>query len=180
MIDISRQFQTPPPVCKYMASLIPEWAKTICEPTPGDGNLVREIEKRKKYTITAPADFFKMPKQQFDCIVMNPPFSRKYAFGVPENVDKAGMRLGYDILKQCIGMSNNIIALMPWFTITDSDVRLRQLKNFGLKSITALPRSTFEYIRIQTCVFELEKGFRDETKFKVFEQLKNNKIEIFQ
>jgi hypothetical protein len=59
--------------------------------------------------------------------------------------------------------------LMPWFTISDSDVRLRHIKSYGLKSITALPRKTFEYARIQTCVFELEKGFKGESLFKTFQ-----------
>ena len=66
-------------------------------------------------------------------------------------------------------MSDNIIALMPWFTISDSDVRLRFLKSFGLKSITALPRKTFEYARIQTCVFELQKGWNEDTIFRVYD-----------
>jgi len=36
-------YQTPPAVCKYMAGLIPLKAKTILEPTEGEGNLVRAI-----------------------------------------------------------------------------------------------------------------------------------------
>ena len=100
---------------------------------------------------------------------MNPPFSRKYAYGVPDEIDQNGLRLGYHILLECMKMSGNIIALMPLFTISDSDVRLRYLKRFGLKSITMLPRKTFKYVRIQTCIFELEKGWDKTTEFKVFE-----------
>ncbi len=88
----------------------------------------------------------------------------------PEAVIK-GMRLGYHILLECMQMSDNIIALMPWFTISDSDVRLRYLKDFGLKSITALPRKTFQYARIQTMVIELHKGWSGPTEFKVFDRL---------
>jgi type I restriction-modification system DNA methylase subunit len=124
------------------------------------------------HNITAPEDFFSLPKDsRFDCIVMNPPFSHKYAFNVPEHLNKAGMRLGYHILLQCMQMSDCVIALMPWFTISDSDVRLRLLYKWGLKSITALPRKTFQFARIQTCVFELEKGYKGETAFKVFDML---------
>jgi len=65
--------------------------------------------------------------------------------------------------------SNNVIALMPWFTISDSDVRLRFLKNYGLKSLTALPRKTFQYARIQTVIIELQKGYDKETIFKTFQ-----------
>lgn len=82
--------------------------------------------------------------------------------------DKSGMRLGYLILKECMSRSNIIIALMPWFTISDSDVRLRYLKKYGLRSVTALPRRTFQYARIQTVVLHLEKSYKGDTLFKVF------------
>lgn len=169
-VDIKRKqqdYQTPPDVCKYMASLIPAGCRTILEPTPGIGNIVREL---RGYDVTAPKDFFKLDKELFfDCIVMNPPFSCKYAYGIPESFNKLGMRLGYHILLECMQKSNNIIALMPWFTISDSDVRLRTLKLFGIKSITALPRKTFQFARIQTCVFQFEKNYPGETSFKVFD-----------
>lgn len=44
LTDYRLQFQTPPPVAAYMASLIPVGAKKILEPTPGAGNLVRAIQ----------------------------------------------------------------------------------------------------------------------------------------
>lgn len=165
-------FQTPIEVCKYMVSLIPENAATVLEPTPGKGNIISLL---REYDVTAPADFFIMEKRRFDCIVMNPPFSSKYAFGVPEHLNKTGMRLGYYILRECMQMSDNLIALMPWFTISDSDIRLRALKKWGLKSVTALPRKTFQYARIQTVILELEKGFENETAFKVYDLLKYKK-----
>ena len=66
-------FQTPPPVCKYMVSLLPPGVKTICEPTPGEGNLVRALSDYDVITFT---DYFAADKKQrFDAIVMNPPFS---------------------------------------------------------------------------------------------------------
>jgi hypothetical protein len=85
------------------------------------------------------------------------------------------MRLGYHILTECMNMSDNVIALMPWFTLSDSDVRLRSLKKYGLKSITALPRKTFEYVRIQTVIIELERGYEKETLFKVFDLINYKK-----
>lgn len=78
------------------------------------------------------------------------------------------MRLGYFILTECLKMSDSVIALMPWFTISDSDVRLRFLKSWGIKSITALPRKTFQYARIQTVVLEMSKGFMGKTIFETF------------
>lgn len=119
-----------------------------------------------------------MEKQRYDCIVTNPPFSSKYAFCVPDHLKDKGMKLGYHILKELMGMSDNIIALVPWFTISDSDVRLRYIKKYGLKSITALPRKTFRYARIQTCILELEKGFSGSTEFKVYD-LFNKHPELF-
>jgi hypothetical protein len=164
-----KEFQTPAFAAKYMASLVPANTTTILEPTPGQGNIVRELAG---YNVTAPADFFQFDKnQRFDCIVMNPPFSSRYAFGVPEGLNKHGMRLGYHMLIECMQMSDRVIALMPWFTISDSDVRLRQLKKWGMKSITALPRKTFQFARIQTCVLELVKGWTMETHFRVYDML---------
>jgi len=160
------EFQTPPVVCEYMRSLVPEGTVTVLEPTAGSGNLLNTLAG---FEVTAPENFFTLDPKRFDCIVMNPPFSMKYAFGVPEGLNMNGLRLGYYILLECMKMSDNVIALMPLFTISDSDVRLRYMKEFGLKSITILPRKTFKYVRIQTCVFELIKGWKEETVFKAFE-----------
>jgi type I restriction-modification system DNA methylase subunit len=168
---IEVQFQTPIAVCKYMASLVPSKAKTILEPTAGIGNIVKVLEMENKYKITAPDDFFLLDqKSKFDCIIMNPPFSINSAKmeNAPAQIDLKGMKIGYYILNECMRKSNNVIALMPWFTIIDSDVRMRYFKNWGMKSITSLPRKTFEYTRIQTCVLELVKGWKQETIFKTF------------
>lgn len=162
------QFQTPPVVCKYMARLVHPGAVTILEPTPGDGNLVRELGA---YQVTAPDDFFLLKLQRYDAIVMNPPFSSRYANmeNAPANCLEAGMRLGYEILKICMRHSDHVIALMPWFTISDSDVRLRSLKRWGMKSVTSLPRITFKYARVQTVVLDLVHGWTDPTEFKVMD-----------
>jgi len=166
--NIDERFQTPPEVCGYMCSMIPKDACIILEPTPGKGNILKALDNiERPILIQAPLNFFDLDKTiRYDAIVMNPPFSDKYAFGVPQDVQEKGMRLGYYILTECMKMSDHIIALMPWFTISDSDVRLRFLKQYGLKSITALPRKTFQYARIQTCIFELEKEFKGDTIFK--------------
>jgi hypothetical protein len=161
-----KDFQTPLDVAQYMCSLIPPKTVTVCEPTPGDGNILKFLTG---YQVTAPENFFDMALGRFDCVVMNPPFSSKHGFDVPAELELQGMRLGYYMMTQCMQMSDHVIALMPWFTITDSDVRLRAMKLFGLKSITSLPRKTFGYSRIQTCVFELHKGWQDATVFRVYD-----------
>jgi type I restriction-modification system DNA methylase subunit len=169
-MTIDLNFQTPIEVIKYMVSLVPPNCIDVLEPTPGIGNIVKELQA-SGYKVTAPEDFFLLEKANFDCVIMNPPFSSKSAFlkNAPPNFNATGMRVGYYFLTECMKKSNHIIALMPWFTISDSDVRLRYLKGFGLKSLTALPRKTFQYARIQTMIMELEKGYQGETLFKVFE-----------
>jgi type I restriction-modification system DNA methylase subunit len=169
-------YQTPIEVCKYMASLIPEGVVTVLEPTPGEGNLVSVLDC---YQVSAPTNFFSMKKRVFDCIIMNPPFSSKSAFGMPDYLKNSGMKIGYDILFSCMEMSDNIIALMPWFTISDSDVRMRFLKKFGMKSITVLPRKTFNYAKIQTCVLQLQKGYAGSTEFKVYDLLNDKSQKLF-
>jgi hypothetical protein len=110
---------------------------------------------------------------RFDGAVMNPPFSTGSAImtHAPKGLDLSGMKVGYYILTQVMEMTDTVIALMPFFTLTDSDVRLRHFKTFGIRSITALPRKTFGYVRIQTCIIHLEKGFKGTTEFKVYEFL---------
>lgn len=178
MKEIKDQYQTPPAVANYMAAMIPWEAITFYEPMPGNGALVDAIVNEmtlrfriNSYHITTNDDYFNrgtLKKAPFDCILMNPPFSDKSAFNVPDNEKYEGMKFGYQILSECMEISDNIIALMPWFTIVDSDVRLREIYKFGLKSITALPRKTFDYARIQTCILEMDKNFKGDTLFKMF------------
>jgi type I restriction-modification system DNA methylase subunit len=169
--EIDTNFQTPIEVCDYMVNMVPDHVNKVLEPTPGIGNIVKSLEKKNRYNIIAAEDFFLLDEsERFDCIVMNPPFSSKSAFieNAPIDAETKGMKLGYHILKQCMEMSDNVIALMPWYTISDSDVRMRYLKDFGIKSLTALPRKTFQYARIQTVIIELEKGYQGETIFRTF------------
>lgn len=175
---VDANFQTPIPVVNYMISLIPPSTRTVLEPAPGLGNITSRLTN---YEVTAAGDFFLMDKtMRFDCVVMNPPFSAKTAYleNAPEGFNRLGMRLGYYFMTECMKMSDYIIALMPWMTISDSDVRLRTIMNFGLKSITALPRKTFEFARIQTCVFELEKGFKGEAAFRAFQLPHKNQVKL--
>lgn len=167
------EFQTPPDVCEYMVSLLPKDVYTVYEPTPGNGNLVKALENSpKKFGVYTSPDFFYMDySMKFDAVLMNPPFSCRSAFSVPEVLEQSGMRLGYYILQQCMDMSDNIIALMPWFTLTDSDRRTRDIKDFGLVSVTALPRRTFKFARIQTMILELKRGYKQTTEFKVYDRL---------
>ncbi|MCP9763834.1 hypothetical protein [Lacihabitans soyangensis] len=170
--DIHEMFQTPTAVCEYMVGLVPDGSRRILEPTRGLGNIVNALVRKGKYMVYQPEDFFLLDKtKRFDCVVMNPPFSLPSAKveNAPADVDLNGMRVGYYILEECMKLSDNVIALMPWFTIASSDVRLRKLKAYGMKSLTNLPRKTFDYARIQTTIIELEKGYQGETIFRAFD-----------
>ncbi len=150
--DWGDHFQTPKYICEYMASMVPDNCGTILEPTPGKGNLLSVI--KNKGIVTAPDDFYKMEhKQRFDYIVMNPPFTP--------------MAQGYKILYSCMDMSDNIIALMPYLCIINGAKRTEDIMNFGLKSITHLPRSVFNGSRVQTCILEMRKYYRGPTEFKL-------------
>lgn len=167
-IPVDQIYQTPKEICDYIVSMIPDFAHSILEPTPGKGNLVASLIEKNKYSVTAADDFFKINKKlKYDCIVMNPPFSSNSAYleNAPKDIDLKGMKVGYHILEECMKMSDNIIALMPWFTISDSDVRFRNLRNFGIKSVTPLPRKTFNYARIQTVILQLQRGYQGNTNF---------------
>ena len=150
------EFQTPVWCCKYMSTLIPGNVKTILEPTAGGGNIVKVLND--DYIVTAPDDFWKLKNNKFDCVVMNPPFTP--------------MSLGYKILYQCMGLSDNIIALMPWLTLINSERRTEDIVDFGLKSVTHLPRRTFKGARVQTCILELRKGYAGRIEFKLLDGVK--------
>lgn len=143
----NKNFQTQELVCHIMVDLIPKECSTILEPTPGSGNLVKVLRERG-FNVDAPSEFWDV-HSKYDAIVMNPPFSP--------------MSEGYKILFACMELSNNIIALMPWLTLINSTNRTNRILDFGLKSITHLPRSAFAGSRVQTCVLEMIKGFSGNT-----------------
>ena len=87
---------------------------------------------------------------------MNPPFTP--------------MKKGYEILYKCMEMSDNIVALMPWLTLINGEKRTSDIMNFGLVSITHLPRTIFKGSRVQTCIIFLQKEYKDETEFKMYKR----------
>jgi len=147
----SEEFQTPEWCCHRMVSLLPSWVHTVLEPTPGLGNLVKALQDRG-FDVTEPGNFWNV-KGQFDAVVMNPPFTP--------------MKQGYRILYKTMDMTENIIALMPWLSIINSEKRSRDLVRWGLRSVTHLPRSTFKGARVQTCILDMQKGYRAETRLLV-------------
>jgi hypothetical protein len=140
-------FQTEKWVCDIMVDLLPAGISAVLEPTPGEGNLVKVLQA-KAYQVTAPSEFWDV-SGHWDAVVMNPPFTP--------------MEQGYKILYAVLEMSDIVIALMPWLTLINSEKRTKDIKSFGLKSISHLPRSAFPGARVQTCILEMHKGFVGET-----------------
>jgi hypothetical protein len=155
--DWGDNFQTPENVCEYMASFLKGNKGLILEPTAGKGKLVKALKKYGQ--VFVPNDFNKMVKTDFEWIVMNPPFSP--------------MKQGYDILYRCMDMSDNIIALMPYLAIINGEKRRKLIKDFGLKSVTHLPRPTFKGSRVQTCILEMKRGYKGDTIYKDLPELFN-------
>lgn len=144
-------FQTQEWVCEFMVGLLPDSVRTVLEPTPGEGNLVKALNG---YQVTAPQEFWNT-QGCYDAVVMNPPFTP--------------MEQGYKILFATMEMSDIVIALMPWLTLINSEKRTKQIKEFGLKSVNHLPRSAFPGSRVQTCVLEMHRGYVGETRMRFLE-----------
>jgi hypothetical protein len=148
-IDLDWSFQTPLWCADYMASLIPLNCRTVLEPTPGLGNLVRVL-RLSGYEVTAPVSDFWIEidaTQRFDAVVMNPPFSAR----------------GWEILLRCMELSDHIIVLQPWMVLINSEHRTKMLFDYGLVSVTHLPRRVFPGARVQTCVLEMCRGYCGDT-----------------
>ena len=128
---------------------------TILEPTPGEGNLANAANS--KGIVICPNDFFELEPQRFEAVVMNPPFTP--------------MELGYRILFACMEMSDEVVALMPWLTLINSQKRTDTLVSFGLKSVTHLPRTIFKGARVQCCIIHLVKGYTQKTLFENYSSL---------
>jgi hypothetical protein len=166
-------FQTLPIIAKYMVGMLPSVVPeghgpfTVLEPTPGDGNIVHELTDRG-YDVTVPVDYFLLGSQNFDAVVMNPPFSAKDAVLVNSTKQLKGMAVCWEILTTCMLRSDIVIALVPWYIVINSDKRLKFLQQFGLVSVTSLPRKAFPGVRVQTCILELRKGYSRPTVLKSF------------
>lgn len=159
-VPYNGRYQTPPLICDLMVSMIPEGVKTVLEPTPGEGRLVEAL-KLRGYDVTAPARFEEVdPFQRFDCVVMNPPFKN--------SIEIQFLRLAMEV-------SDNVIALMPWFTIINSDSRAKKMLEYGLPEVISLPRRIFPKVRVQTCIMRMERGYLGETLLEFYDRLEARK-----
>lgn len=154
LVNMDHNYQTPPVVAEYMASFLPNDAGSILEPTPGIGNLVKPL--MAKGVVTAPVRFEDIPKGSifFDWVVMNPPFTP--------------MAEGYRFLQEAMDITDNIVALLPWFILINSERRLRLIQEFGLLEVISLPRKTFPDTRIQCCILVMRRHHVGKTHFRSF------------
>jgi hypothetical protein len=164
---IDPNFQTPPVVCHYMANMAADILGgnvggpnlfSVLEPTPGLGSLKRSLENFN-FNVWAPeGDFWgsllERTINKYDAVVMNPPYNPMKEL---ERFVNRGMEL-----------SDNVIALLPYHYLVNSERRVTELMDFGLVSITHLPRKTFPGCRVQVAIFELKKGYAGKTEFKRF------------
>lgn len=153
-IPNNKDFQTPKDVADYMASLIWHHSQTFLEPTPGAGNLVKALMDIGKDCIEAPTgDYWKFIHSisKYDTIIMNPPFTPMS--NCIRFVDEAMKR------------SDEVIALLPWLYLINSDIRMKKIMDFGLKSVTYLPRNTFPSCRVQVCIIHMNKRHKGGTEF---------------
>lgn len=147
-------FQTREDICCYMVELLNFSTGRILEPTPGKGNIVRVLQDRG-FEVEDPEDFWQLDfSRRFDGVVMNPPFTP--------------MKVGYRILDLCLEMSSHVIALMPWLTLINSVNRTNKLKEFGLRSVTHLPRNIFPGARVQCCILQLDKNYTGKTNLEFY------------
>lgn len=167
--NVSGDFQTPTDVATYMVSMLTKKTGRILEPTPGQWNIVNALIRAGYRKIAAPTDYWELDKnKRYDGIVANLPFSTKSWFNAPEKYLNKGMVCMYDQIPVLMGMTDNLILLVPWFTMIDSDRRTRMFKDYGLISVTILPRKTFAYSRIQCCILRLQKNYTGESIFKFY------------
>jgi len=157
MLNNIIDFQTPEWVCKLMVDLVTTTSiynvpDTILEPTAGKGNLVKAIDARFPSTIIYTPPIFEAFDKRVDWIIANPPFSP--------------MRYGYQILDRCFNLSDNIIILMPWLSIINSEKRTKDYIEKGLTKIIHLPRKAFGGSRVQTCILVFRKGYCDNITFE--------------
>lgn len=167
----NENFQTPTKVADHMAKMAhqsqPKKTEliefpycSVLEPTPGKGHLIWALNNLSYgFSVYGPGncDFWEswgMRDRRFDFVVMNPPF-----FPIKD--------MERFVIK-AMELSDRIIMLLPWSYIINSQRRLNVLKEFGMVSITSLPRETFPGARIQTCIIHLVKAHREATIFKVF------------
>lgn len=159
MFQINTNFQTPRIVGDYMARMVirPRGRNpVVIEPTPGTGQLVEALKARNMNVYAPTGDFWESAHSKISCdyYVMNPPFNPV------SDMER--------FVNHAMEVCDNVIALLPCTYVINSERRLGELMDYGLVSVTSLPRKTFPGCRVQVGIFELKKGYAGTTTFKRF------------
>lgn len=125
---ISNDFQTPPealyPLIKFLKK---EWV--IWECASGEGNLVKELERREFKVIASDIlkgqNFLTWQPDKFDCIITNPPYSLKQEF-----------------LVRCYVLERPFALLLP-LTTFETTKRQELFKQYGVQLILFDKRINF-------------------------------------
>lgn len=122
-------YQTPPEALKpLLAYLKKDWI--IWECAEGKGNLTRYLELKGFKVIGTDIingyDFLKWKPEKFDCIVTNPPYSKKQQF-----------------LERCYELEKPFALLLP-LTTFETQKRQRLLSKLGIEVIFLPKRINFE------------------------------------
>ena len=157
-----------------MVSMIDDKAKTILEPTPGEGNLINAVKERfSEVNIIAPENYFDWEQQEVDCTIMNPPFTDKQLITTNASHkvrELKGMAITGYFVYEAMKYSKEVIALIPYYFIINSAKRVEELMKFGFVSLTNLPRGVFGNLSVQVCVIHLRAGHSEQTLFKNYKR----------
>jgi hypothetical protein len=72
---------------------------------------------------------------------------------------KIGMDIGCKMLDDFFIIADDIIILLPWSALINSERRTKKYIEKGLKKIIHLPRKAFPGSKVQTCVLVFRKGY---------------------
>ena len=159
--------QTPRWCCKYMVSLIGAKPQKVLEPTPGYGNLAKELKEAGHTVIYPEDDFLNMRLEWYDIVVMNPPFRP--------------IELCLRIFEKCMSHTDKIVTLINWDFFLNSGPRSKLIFDYGIVKVVALPRSAFPSSWPTTCILVLEHGYQGDSVFEYFDyrdELKKAQIKL--
>lgn len=150
------EYYTPEWLSEYMISLIDkEIPFSVFDPTPGPNSsilsAVRKVYPCNVSVEELKGDFWDIDISHVDIIVANPPFfpySKVYQY-----------------LERFILIADQIICIIPWYTIINSERRTEKIIKSGLKRIVNVSRSAFPKIRVQICVLDIQKGYCGDAVF---------------
>jgi hypothetical protein len=128
-----------------MADLLPNSVQSVLELTQGQGRLFQVFCSRGYEVISQERCEGINPSPRLDGVLIIPPFIQ---------------RVENEYLKIAMDASDIVLALMPRFTLMISAGRTAELVKWGLRSLTHFLWPTFMDSQVQSCIFQLERGYK--------------------